>query len=489
MIIIIFFVFLDKMTFLEMKKLIYLICLNIVLIIIYILYSNYYNVKNIGMVSNLYLEIPNSSSIIEVYRKVEDEKEKKLVDFNDDHDYFAKLLDYIKSWKKSLDSGKTPLLTHLYNINTAHELIVREQQLESFNVSKRPKELNLTLDCSNKIYQSFLNPSIREKPAKILDLILISYELVVLEMRLFELYDTVDEIIIFETNITFKQVAKPFFFLSNLKRYQRFLDKIILITPFNITSFYSKDLSIKSQNIINPDDIPKEYKVSNIAPEFAFNKDHGQFFKIDFTIEDRARMMSLRLYEKYVRKLDENEIVIHGDIDEMPNSDIINHFKYCQVIDSKYPFQFWSTFYIYGFNYLFQADFAAPGDPYSNAYPNIFRAQDIRRLGRLRLNKAFLLPRASGCHCNRFFSGFTISLYKDMSQSDSEGLEYFHSAIIKNASLEACYDIKRKFASGLVYEKYLQRIKVNKNLQEHEIIFIPWIVLSNKHVYRQYLTN
>ena len=474
------------------KKLIYLICLNIVLIITYILYNNYYDDKNVmKMVSNVYFEIRNNSSTNDIYHTAEAEKEEEIaiVNFNDDQDYYAKLLDYITSWKKSLDSGNTPLVTHLNNINAAHELIVREQQLESFNVTKRSKELNLTLDCSNKIYHSFLNSSIREKPARILDLILISYELVVVEMRLFELFDIVDEIIIFETNITFKQVAKPFFFLSNLKRYRKFLDKIVLITPFNITSFNSKDLSIKSQIIINPDDIPKEYKDSNIAPEFAFNKDHDQFFKIDFTIEDRARMMPLSLYEKYVRKLDENEIVIHGDIDEMPNSDIINHFKYCQVIDSKYPFQFWSTFYIYGFNYLFQADFAAPGDPYSNAYPNIFRAQDIRRLGRLRVNKAFLLPRASGCHCNRFFSGFTISLYKDMSQSDSGGLEYFHSAIIKNATLEACYDIKRKFASGLVYEKYLHRMKLNKNLEEHEKIFIPWIVLANKHVYRQYITN
>jgi hypothetical protein len=267
------------------------------------------------------------------------------------------------------------------------------------------------------------------------------------------------------------------------------LYKIVLITPFNITWFNSKDLTIKSQIIINSDDIPNEYKVSKLEPEFAFDKEHSKFFKIDFTIEQRARMMPLGLYEKYVRKLDDDEIVIHGDIDEMPNSDIINHFKYCQVKDSKYPFQFWSTFYIYGFNYLFQADFAAPGDPYSNAYPNIFRAQDIRRLGKLRVNQASLLSRASGCHCNRFFSGFTISLYKDMSQSDSEGLENFHSTIIKNATIEACYDIKRKFSTGLVYEKYYHRMKLNKNLLEHEKIFIPWIVLSNKHAYRQYISD
>ncbi len=137
-----------------------------------------------------------------------------------------------------MDEGNTPLVMHFNNLNDAHELIVKEQQIASFNVTKRPKELNLTL---NRIYQSFLNTSIREKPARIIDLILISNELLVAEMRLFELYDIVDEIIIFETNIRFKQVRKPYFFLSNLKRYRRFLDKIVLMTPFNITCFNSKD--------------------------------------------------------------------------------------------------------------------------------------------------------------------------------------------------------------------------------------------------------
>ena len=478
------------------KKFFYLIIINVVLIILYIFYNNYYyDNKNVMRVSSsVYFEIRDNASIgnydyidnsLNAFQSVT----KPIVNFYDDQDYYVHLLEYIKKWKKSLNSGNTPLITHLNYINDAHKLIVKEQQLESFNVTKRTIEVNSTLNCKKQDYQSFLTSSIRQKPARIVDLILISYELVVVEMRLFELYDIVDEIIIFETNITFKQVGKPFFFLSNLKRYQRFLEKIVLITPFNITRFNSKDLTIKSQINITSEDIPNEYKVSQIAPEFAFNKQSNQFFKIDFTIEERARMMPFKLYEKYVRKLDDDELVIHGDIDEMPNSDIINHFKYCQVIDAKYPFQFWSTFYIYGFNYLFKADFNAPGDPWSNAYPNLFRAQDIRRIGKLRVNKAFLLPRASGCHCNRFFSGFTISLYKDMSQSDSEGLESFHSTIIQNSTIEACYDIKRKFSSGLVYEKYLSRMKLNKNLSEYEKIFIPWIVLANKHVYKQYINS
>jgi hypothetical protein len=218
------------MKFLEHKKLVFLIFIfiNIILIIAYIALNNYYtNKKEIKLVSK---EVSKENLLPE-----------SIVDFIDDPTYYSQLLKYIKNWNKSMDEGNTPLVTHFNNLNDAHELIVKEQQIASFNVTKRPKELNLTLNCSNQIYQSFLNTSIREKPARIIDLILISNELLVAEMRLFELYDIVDEIIIFETNITFKQVRKPYFFLSNLKRYRRFLDKIVLITPFNITCFNSKD--------------------------------------------------------------------------------------------------------------------------------------------------------------------------------------------------------------------------------------------------------
>ena len=468
------------------KNFLYLVVINVFLIACYLTYNNFY----------LNNKRESSSSSSSIYFDIRYEYPLNHTNVNttsidqQEDEFFPLLLNYIQNWKKSLNSGNTPLITHLSFINDAHKLIIKEQELEPFNVTERPIALNETLDCRNLMYSSFLTSAYRKKSARITDLILISYELVVVEMRLFELYDVVDEIIIFETNITFKQVAKPFFFLSNLSRYKRFLDKIVLITPFNVTRFNPIDLSIRSQINISLEDIPQEYRVFQQAPDVAFNKNQNtEFFKIDFTIEQRARMMPLSLYEKYVRRLEDDELIIHGDIDEMPSGMIINHFKYCQVLEERYPFQFWSTFYIYGFNFLFRADFAAPGDPYSNAYPNIFRMKDIRRLGKIRLNKAYLLPRASGCHCNRFFSGFTISLYKDMSQSDSEGLENFHSTIIQNATIEACYDIKTKFLTGNVYEKYLNRMKPTKDLLPHETIFIPWIVLANKHVYKQYISN
>ena len=241
------------------RKFIYLIFLNSSLIFFYLMYNNFnenkieikisknvifelqnnlnYSIKNKNNKKSVKLEVTISDDSFE---QVSVDDELSTEDYYN-NEYYELLLKFIKNWKKSLNNKISPLITHLNNINDAHKLIVKEQQLRPFNVTQRPVSLNSSLNCLNLEYQTILNSSYRQKKVKITDLILISYELIVVEMRLFELYDIVDEIIIFETNITFKQVAKPFFFLSNLKRYKRFLDKITLITPFNITRFNKLD--------------------------------------------------------------------------------------------------------------------------------------------------------------------------------------------------------------------------------------------------------
>ena len=54
------------------------------------------------------------------------------------------------------------------------------------------------------------------------------YELLLLEIRLYELYDVVDEIIIFKSNVTFKKIPKELFFSQNIQRFTKFLEKIII---------------------------------------------------------------------------------------------------------------------------------------------------------------------------------------------------------------------------------------------------------------------
>ncbi len=399
-------------------------------------------------------------------------------------DYLENLQQYILKWKRSLESGKTHLQTHFDLLDYTHDLMMQEQKLLPHNVTQRPVPLSLTLNCANAEYATFLNPVLRDKPQHVIDLIIFAYEMSIIEIRLFEFYDVVDEFIIFETNMTFKSVRKPFFFLDHIERYTRFLDKITLITPFNLTTFNS-DGTVKKKIDLPLEDIPREYRFRS-PHDVPHLKNENDFFRIDWAVESQVRMIPLDLYTKYIRKIGSDEIIVHGDVDEMPSGNVINHFKHCQVKDL-YPFNVWSTFYTYGFKFLFQADFAAPSDIYSNLFPNVFQMKNILALKSIR-SKGFVLPRASGAHCNRFFTTFTIPLYKDMSQSDSTGLESFHLDIIMNGSKDILSTVKSRFDKGDVYHKYIHRIK-KFNIEkpdENGKSYIPWIVLANKYVYEKF---
>ncbi len=399
-------------------------------------------------------------------------------------EYYVTLHKYIQKWKQSLESGTGYLKTYFDLLDDTHALVVQEQQLLPHNVTERPVPLSSLLNCSSAEYSTFLTSASRTRPQHVIDLIIFGYELSIIEIRLYEFYDVVDEFIIFETNITFKKTRKPFFFHDNLIRYQRFLDKITLITPFNITTFNS-DGTVKKKIDVAIEYIPAEYRSGSVENNLASNE--KEFFRIDWAVESRVRMIPLDLYMKYVRNINSDELVIHGDVDEIPDSNIINHFKHCQV-QNLYPFNFWSTFYTYGFKFLFQADFAAKTDKYSNLFPNIFQMKNILALKSLRTTKGFVLPRASGAHCNRFFTTFTIPLYKDVSQSDSTGLEAFHLNIIKNGSKDILYGVRERYDKGDIYEKYLHRIKkINVSKQNHEgKSFVPWVVLANKYIYEKF---
>ena len=95
---------------------------------------------------------------------------------------------------------------------------------------------------------------------QVIDVLLFGYELFLLEIRLYELYDVVDEFILFESNITFKQLPKPYFFNENKYRFDKFLEKITLISPFEITRF-NRDGSIKNKIKIDEKDILEDFKI------------------------------------------------------------------------------------------------------------------------------------------------------------------------------------------------------------------------------------
>jgi hypothetical protein len=309
-------------------------------------------------------------------------------------DYQMNLLDYLKKWNRSLSTGKSVLDIYNSLLNDTHILMIQEQWLPTFSVTERPIPLSNTLNCSNPIYSKFLYGTQRNSSTKIVDILMFGYELLLLEIRLYELYDVVDEIIIFESNVTFKKLPKELFFSKNIQRFTKFLEKITLITPFNITRF-NNDGSVKIKIEIHNDDILEEFKTTQPV-DLSHEKN---FYKADYEFEKKCRMVPVQMFQKYIQKFDFHDIFIHGDIDEIPDGNFINHFKYCDVNRNLFPFAIWSTFYIYSFNFVFRSDFPSPTDPFSFKYPNILQLKDINNNNFTRLHKGTtLLPQATGCH-------------------------------------------------------------------------------------------
>lgn len=77
---------------------------------------------------------------------------------------------------------------------------------------------------------------------KIFDCFTFFNELDVLELRFMELYTSVDYFVIVEANKTFSGKAKPFVFEKNMKRYNKYLDKVIYIKVEDMPEYNPKDL-------------------------------------------------------------------------------------------------------------------------------------------------------------------------------------------------------------------------------------------------------
>ena len=381
-----------------------------------------------------------------------------------------------------IKSGKTVFQAYVQLLNDTDNLIIEEQWMPPFIVTKRPVPLSNTLNCQSEIHSKYFN---QRKPnnesSYLIDIIMFGYELKLLEIRLYELYDVVDEFIIFESNITFKKFPKKLYFYENMKRFHRFIDKITLMTPFNITRF-NKDGSIKISIETDPKDINEEFKKTNqvnIADEPAF-------YKLDFSLDLITRMLPIKFYEKHIRKFDSNDVFVHGDLDEIPDSDIVNHFKYCEVKKELYPFATWSTFYIFTLNLLFQSDFWAYDDLYSFKYPNILILDDIIKNNITRLQKTTVLPQATGCHLNRILGTIANGIYKEMSQSDGIGVTEHYMEVINDPTIEGYKKFRKTFTMGKIQERWAHRVVKLSSFNGKLKTFMPWIIKENKEAYKSF---
>jgi beta-1,4-mannosyl-glycoprotein beta-1,4-N-acetylglucosaminyltransferase len=112
-----------------------------------------------------------------------------------------------------------------------------------------------------------------------------------------------------EGNETFKGIVKPLFYTENKSRFSKYNDKIIVI----------KNNSVEYNKLTKTDG--------------SFTREH---FSRDLINEELIKI-----------NLDENDIILHGDLDEIPNPKFLNLLK-----KNKYNFTFLSIkmqLYYYNF--------------------------------------------------------------------------------------------------------------------------------------------
>ena len=133
---------------------------------------------------------------------------------------------------------------------------------------------------------------------KIVDCFMFYNELDILEIRLKELYDVVDYVIIIEATVTHSNNPKPLYFKENQARFSPYLDKIIhFVTDFSEHYSFEQHISVSNDN----------------------------WFRENYQREC-CRLVIDKL------NLDENDIILTTDCDEIPKRSLIQSIRSGELI-------------------------------------------------------------------------------------------------------------------------------------------------------------
>jgi len=127
----------------------------------------------------------------------------------------------------------------------------------------------------------------------IVDSFIFFNEFDILDGRLEYLYDHVDYFVIVESNLTFSGNKKPLYFMNNMSRYKKYLDKVLYF-PF-----------ITDQRIYNYDRMPTHDRDYNTGPH-------------------RCEHAQRNYISKALELFDDDAIIMVSDLDEIPHIGSIN---------------------------------------------------------------------------------------------------------------------------------------------------------------------
>jgi hypothetical protein len=210
---------------------------------------------------------------------------------------------------------------------------------EYIKIFKRNVPLNEILNCKDSKYTRFFTGEKRTSIPKVYDFFMINSELDVLETRLFELNETVDKFIILEATHTHRGVRKPLFFARNIERFSLFHDKIIhIVADFSDLYRYESETQT-DQDFWDIESTGRTYLWDNFL----------EAIKGKITVSDE-------------------DLLIHGDLDEIPSGEIVSHIKYCKLKGDALPARFQLTFYMHNFHWIL---------PHYLPFPTIFNKRHI----------------------------------------------------------------------------------------------------------------
>lgn len=271
----------------------------------------------------------------------------------------------------TLASAKSLEETYLLHRLTRQKQLVGEHKLHHIcdpNISKESllKWLSIPtqLHNTNPPPLSELNCTTGNK---IYDVFMFSHELDTLEIRLFELWDIVDEFHIIENTFDFHGLQqKPVLFgTSRMSRFERFKSKMF-------------------------------FHINNGT----FNERKG----IDWSFEEHSTSFAVNI----ANSLD--GIVIFGHVDEIPLRESALKLKSCNV---KMPLNFASWMPLGNVKDKFKSDFPARGYPYSIGEPSAAYGKNIRGLSRGKFKQVLF----GGFHATNYCF-MPASLYKEMTATE-----------------------------------------------------------------------
>ena len=171
---------------------------------------------------------------------------------------------------------------------------------------------------------------------KIYDGFLFFNELDLLEIRLNVLNSVVDKFILVESSVTHQGEPKPFIFEENKNRYSKFLNKITHIKITNTPDDFS-NLSQGTDKFFNE---IYDY-ISKTTLFDVYNKNHLGYGR-DFFQKECIKLGTTECKD--------DDIIIHSDVDEIPNPEILNRLN--EFFEPEKFYTFNQTHYCYYLNMI-----------------------------------------------------------------------------------------------------------------------------------------